>query len=186
MNRLVIIPDETHEALGIALKARLSGIAREINAHNLAQVMGTQALRSFHSVADDADDEWLLWANDGKGFVVALTTHVPKETIEGYARADAQEGMIARVMGHGRSESAMADQLEMADWTNLEMLCGRKIEAMASSPVYLFENTALVVSRISDEKTSTAPLKAPAELAALLGRLIEDRLIRATLGIEAL
>lgn len=186
MNRLVIIPDDAHEALGFSLKPRLVGIAREINAHNLAQVMGTQALRSFHAAADDPNSELLLWAAEGKNFVVALTTRAPKEQVEGCARADAEEGMIARVMGSGRSESAVAEDLEAADWTNLEMLRGGKIEAMASSPVFLFENATLVLSRISYEKIPTTPLRAPAELASLLGRLIEDRLIRATLGIESI
>jgi hypothetical protein len=186
MNRLVIIPDNACEALGNSLKARLAGIAREINAHNLAQVMGGHALRGFHSAAEDVDSELLLWAAEGKDFVVALTTRLPKEAIEGCARADAQDGMIARVMGSGRSESAIAEDLEAADWTNLEALRGSKIEAMAASPVFLFENCVLVLSRIRYQKAPLAPLRAPAELASLLGRLIEDRLIRATLGIESI
>jgi hypothetical protein len=186
MNRLVIIPDDAHEALGLSLKTRLVSIAREINAHNLAQVMGSHALRSFASAADDVNSELVLWAAGGKDFVVALTTRLPKEQIENCARADAHEGMIARVIGSGRSESATAADLEAADWTNLETLRGIKIESMASSPLFLFENCTLVLSRISYEKTLSSPLRAPAELAALLGRLIEDRLIRATLGIESI
>lgn len=186
MNRLVIIPDESHEAFGISLKPRLAAIAREINAHNLAQVMGTQALHCFHAATDDAESELLLWAAEGKGYGVALTNRAPKETVEGCARADGMEGMIARVMGHGRSESAVAEDLDATDWTNLEMLRGAKITAMAASPVFLFENGTLVLSRVRYGTSDAAPLKAPAETAALLGRLIEDRLIRASLGMEAL
>lgn len=182
MNRLVIIPDEAHEALGSALKPRLAGIAREINAHNLANVMGSHALRSFHSSAEDPQTELLLWAADGKDFVVALSTRFPKEEIEARARADAHEGMIARVMTSGRSETAAADDLEASDWTNLESLRGLRIGSMASSPVFLFENRTLVLSRVCYGRE---PAETPAEQASLIGRLIEDRLIRATLGLES-
>lgn len=185
MNRLVIIPDEAYEALGFSLKARLVGIAREVNAHNLAHVMGSHALRSFNSAAEVQESDLLLWAPDGKDFVVALATRLPKEEIEGRARADAQEGMIARVMGSGRSETGTSDDLEAADWTNLESLRGMKIEAMAASPVFLYENCTLVLSRVRYGGKYTDKLNAPSELASLLGRLIEDRLIRASLGIES-
>ncbi|MBC8126886.1 MAG: hypothetical protein H8M99_07050 [Gloeobacteraceae cyanobacterium ES-bin-144] len=185
MNRLVIIPNEAHEALGFSLKARLASIAREINAHNLAQVMGSHALRSFNSLEEDQENELLLWAIEGKDYVVALASRQPKDEIEGRARADAEEGMIARVICSGRSEITSANDLEAADWTNLETLRGKRIEEMASSPVFLFENCMLVLSRVRYGGKESRNLSTPAELASLLGRLIEDRLIRATLGIEA-
>lgn len=185
MNRLVIIPDEAHEALGTALRPRLAGIAREINAHNLVQVMGSHALRSFNASAGDEQTDLLLWAGDGKGWVVALATRMPREEIEGRARADADEGMVARVMSSGRSEVEAAGDLEAADWTNLESLRGMRIEAMASSPVFLFDNCALVLSRVCYGSGESAEISTPAETASLLGRLIEDRLIRATLGLES-
>lgn len=185
MNRLVIIPDEAHEALGSSLKPRLAGIAREITAHNLAHIMGSHALRCFNSSAEDQESELLLWAAEGKGFVVALATRPPREEIEGRARADAHEGMIARVMTSGRAEVATASDLEASDWTNLESLRGMRIEAMASSPVFLFENHALVLSRVRYGGGESAKPSTPAETASLLGRLIEDRLIRATLGLES-
>lgn len=188
MNRLVIIPDKAHETLGATLKPRLSAIVHEINASNLAQVMGDHSMRYFISEGAREISELLLWVGDGNGYAVGLSSRAPKGEVEGRGRAAASEGMIACVMASGRSESEKAFDLQASDWTNLESLRGLGIREMASTPVFLFESCTFVLSRVLyiGADMDDSALLPPAEMASTLGRLIEDRLIRATLGIEAI
>lgn len=188
MNRLVIVPDATLEAAGLALKLRLAAIAGEIDATNIPPFMGPHALRCLTwAAAENTDSEILLWAREKNGYAVAWASGTPREDVEGRGRADQMEGMIARIFETHRSESEGAHDLQAADWTNLERLRGATIDAMAASPVILFESCVAVLSRVryrgktANESTATAP----AESASLLARLIEDRLIRVTLGMES-
>ena len=188
MNRLVIVPDAALEAAGLALKSRLAAIAGEIDATNIQPFMGPHALRCLTWAAEkNADSEILLWAREKNGYAVAWASGTPREDVEGRGRADEMEGMIARVFESHHSESERAHDLQAADWTNLERLRGATIDAMAASPVILFESCVAVLSRVryraKTENETTAA--APAESASLLARLIEDRLIRATLGMES-
>ena len=188
MNRLVIVPDAALESAGLSLKSRLAGIAGEIDATNISQFMGPHALRCLTwAVARNPGFEILLWAREQNGYTVAWASGVPREEVEGRARADQMEGMIARIFESHRSESESAHELQAADWTNLERLRGAAIDAMAASPVILFESCVAVLSRVRyrgiAENETTA--MAPAESASLLARLIEDRLIRVTLGLES-
>lgn len=180
MSRLVIVPDERHEALGAELLPRLASIAREADAENIVRIIGAQGISLLESTAARTDGMLVLWARSGDGLAVAWGW----KDASGQAQADAGEGLIARVFGSGRSESAAADELELSEWSNIPALLSSEVFAMAVSPVHVFGNcvAALCTIRFSPEETQLPP---PSETASLLARLIEDRLIRMSIGIES-
>lgn len=187
MNRLVIIPDETHEALGAELKPRLAAIAREIAADNLSHLLSPQTTAWLESISSTAPGELLVWAPEGKSYAVAWTPKTQETELRSRARADAGAGMIAQVFQSNRSATATtADELEAAEWSNLEAILGARIAAMATSPVLIFGHCALAISIVQIGKSAEIPLLPPAENAALLARLVEDRLLRMALGLETI
>lgn len=183
MNRLVIVPEAKHEALAEELKPRLSGIAKEIDADNLSQVMSSQTVNLLEGFSKNSGGRVIVWAREGKGYAVGWISEDTEPTLRGRVRADAGEGMIAMVFESGRSVSEIAENLELGEWSNLGELLDASVAEMASSPVHVFGETAAVVSLIKGEE-GDMPLRAPAEIASLVARLIEDRLIRMSLGLE--
>lgn len=183
MNRLVIVPDPALEAAGAQLSTRLAAIVPEISADHLAQFLGTHALRCLAwAAAESPTAELILWGTDGTAHAVGWSsTGDPAR-----AQADGGEGLIARVAASQRSATEGAYDLQAAEWTNLERLRGATISAMAASPVILFGITTAVLSRVFYGRDEPAPLPTPpADTASLLGRLLEDSLIRSTLGMES-
>ncbi|MEP2776204.1 MAG: hypothetical protein ABJQ29_02995 [Luteolibacter sp.] len=183
MNRLVIVPEEKHEALAEELKPRLSGIAKEIDANNLAQVMSAQTVALLEDFSRNSGGRVMIWAREGKSYAIGWISDDTEPSLRGRVRADAGEGMIAMVFESGRSTSDTAANLELGEWSNLGELLDTPVGEMASSPVHVFGETAAVVSWVCG-KEGDLPLRAPAEVSALVARLIEDRLIRMSLGFE--
>jgi len=181
MNRLVIVPDEKHESLGAELKPKLAAIAREITANNLPQLMGERTLALLESIAARETCELLLWGREGNGYAVAWAGKACEADLRGKARADAGEGMVARVFESGRSETEVAEFLEISEWSNLAQLLGKSLSSMSASPVQVFDGCAVAVTRVNYGAGETPP---PSETASLLSRLIEDRLIRMSIGLE--
>jgi hypothetical protein len=185
MNRLVIVPNPQLEAAGVALKATLSTLVSEVNANNMIQLMGLLAHRTLSRVAAEADGtELILWARDGRDFTVAWTSAVTGDKLEGHARAANEEGLIARVYESHRSTSEATPHMQTADWTNLERIRGT-VSSMAASPVIAFETCIGVLCRVRYLGTDASEISPPAEGAGVLSRLIEDRLIRLSLGLES-
>ncbi len=182
MNRLVIVPDPVLEAAGAQLTTKLAAIVPEIGADHLPQFLGTHALRCLAWAAESPAAELILWGTDGTAHAVGWSsTGNPAR-----AQADGGEGLIARVAASQRSATEGAYDLQAAEWTNLERLRGAAISSMAASPVILFGITVAVLSRVFYGTDEPAPLPTPpADTASLLGRLLEDRLIRSTLGMES-
>lgn len=177
MSRLVIVPEESHEAMGAELLPRLAAIAREADADNITGIIGAQGIAVLESAAIRTDGTLLLWARQGEGYAVAWQGG-GKDLVE-RVRADAGEGLIARVFGSGRSESAAADVLELAEWSNLPVLFSGAIAAMAASPIHVFGSCVAALCVIGDG------IQPPSEAARLLARLTEDRLIRMSIGLES-
>jgi hypothetical protein len=181
MNRLVIVPEESHEALGAELRPRLAAVAREIRAGNLTQVLGAQALGLLtHFSSADLQ----LWAEEDKGYGIAWESVSRAVPLTGRARADAGEGMVARIFESGRSETAGSDELELAEWCNLPQLLTTPVAEMSASPVHVFGKCVAAVTSIREEP-GESPLPAPSEIASLLSLLIGDRLVRMSLGLDS-
>ncbi len=183
MSRIVIVPDESHETLCAALKPRLANISREIDANNLANLFSAQTSAWLETSALNSPGAFLVWAREGNGYAVAWTEEGIATELKGRARADAGEGLVARIFESGRSASLTADELDASEWTNLESLLGQNIFSMSASPVAVFGSCAAAVTLVAFTEYET-PMQPPAEAAALLARLIEDRLLRMSLGLE--
>lgn len=181
MNRLVIIPDETHEVIGAELRPRLSAIAKEIRAGNIAQTIGPQALGMLASFAGG---DSLLWARQGAGYQVAWENVAREVPLTNRAEADAAEGLIARVFESGRSETATSNELELSEWSNLQQFLTNPIAEISASPVTVFGTRVAVFTRMRCEP-GDAPLPPPSELASLVSLLIGDRLVRMSLGLDS-
>lgn len=185
MNRLVIVPDEKHEALGAEIMPRLTSISREIDANNLVGLLIPEALAMLEKSAKRDDGLLLVWAAEGKGFAPAWATErIPKD-IASRARADSGEGLIAQVFGSGRAAASGADELEISEWSNLESVIGEKVSAMSASPVFVYGNCVAAVVLTTTKAVDEAPLP-PSEISGLLAKLIEGSILRAVLGIESI
>lgn len=183
MKRLVIVPEKKHETLGKELKLRLSGIAKEVDADSLSQVMSVHTSNLLEEFGKNFGGRVLVWARDGKGYALGWISVDAEPSLRGRVRADAGEGMIAMVFESGRSVSEVSANLELNEWSNLGELILDPVAEMATSPVDVFGETVAVVSLVSGKEGEMA-LRAPAELSLLVARLIEDRLIRMALGFE--
>lgn len=183
MSRLVIVPEESHEALGAQLLPRLTVIAREADVHNITGLMGAHGITLLDGTAARTDGTLLLWARQGDAAYGVAWQGGGKDLVE-RAHADAGEGLIARVFGGGRSESSAAEDLELSEWSNLPALFPGHIGHMAASPVHVFGSCAAALCIIAGP-TPDSRLQAPSETASLLARLIEDRLIRMSIGLES-
>lgn len=181
MNRLIIVPEESHETMAAELRPRLAAIAREIRAENLTQVLGAQAAGLL---GDFAAGDMQVWAEDASGYSVAWENIARDVPLAGRGKADGGEGMIARVFNSGRSESAAAGDLELAEWSNLPQLLPTPVAGMSASPVHVFGKCVAVVSLIRKEPGGSRLLP-PAGFASLLSLLIGDRLLRMSLGLES-
>jgi hypothetical protein len=193
MERLVIVPDEKFEALVLSLKSRLPPIVDEVRAENLASLMGERSRRVLLGIADAGQgQELLLWARSDRAYVVAWTSLPPESEVVGTATADPVAGLINRLFASGRSDVESREDLQATTWTNLQEKRGRALHSMAASPVILFGKCAAAVSLAQYQteqivKTlDQSDVVRVAEVASLLARLLEDRLLRAALGIESL
>lgn len=193
MERLVIVPDEKLEPLAISLRARLPAIADEARAENLASLMGERSRRFLLGIVDTGEQqELLLWGRSERGYVVVWTSLRPESEVVGTVTADQASGFISRIFASGRSDVESGEDLQAATWTNLEEKRGRLLHSMAASPVILFGKCAAAVALAQyqvegDVKTlDQSDAVRVAEAASLLARLLEDRLLRAALGIESL
>ena len=187
MERFVIVPDEKLEPLVLLLKAKLPNIAAEIRAEHLADLIDSVARRALRDAARPASiDEILIWGLSGNGFLAAWSSLVPENEVVGTATAAAEEGLIARVFASSRSDAQAAPGLAAGNWTNLEQRRGRMIASMAATPLLLFGKPVAVLSLVTyqkDEPQSLPGTSAATEAAVLLVRLIEDRLLRSSLGL---
>jgi len=182
MNRLVIVPEPSLEAAGLQVATKLAAIVSDISAAQLSESLGRHALRCLAwAVAEDPSAELILWGNDGADHALAWTS------ADGVTRAqaDGNDGLIAHVAASQRSAAEGAYELQAGEWTNLERMRGVSISAMAASPVVAFGTTVAVLSRVLYGTEESGPPAPPADTASLLGRLVEDRLIRATLGMDS-
>ena len=191
--RLVIVPDETLEPLTLALRTKLTGIAAALTAENVGAALGEQGLRMLDRLANRRPEcEVILWGISARSYLAAWTSREPEDEVTLVVSADMELGLVARVGQalHARHTVLHSGpELRAADWTNLEARRGRSLAWMAASAIITFERCVAVVSVHeyrgdhvagpgADEKTALT------EVADLAGRLIEDCLIRATLGLE--
>jgi len=191
MDRLVIVPDEKLEPLVLSLKARLSAIVGEVRAENIADVIGEDTRLLPTLAQGGAGQELLLWARSARAFLAAWTSR-PFDAIAGVATADLDVGLISQVFASGKSVLQAGAEVQANQWTNLEETRGQVIDGMAASPVFIFGKcaAALALAAYRGEGNSSAVthegLARLAEAASVVGRLLEDRLLRATLGFELL
>jgi hypothetical protein len=191
MERLVIVPDEQVDRF--ALQARLRAIAGEVKAENLAYLMGEQSARVLlNGMHATEKQEVLVWGRSDRSFLVSWTSLTPLEEVAGVLASDHEEGLVSQVFESGQTVVQNADELRGATWTNLTEIRGRAIGSMAGAPVSLFGRPTAVLTLVG-YREGDAPGYLSFEdaarltrVASLLARLLEDRLIRAALGLETL
>jgi len=193
MNRLVIVPDEKFEPLASTLKGRLSAVAGELKSEHFAGLMNELCRRVLLGfVRNRSDQELLLWGCSDGPFRVAWTSLPPESEVLNIVTAARDAGLPARVRESGQPATQTAGELQAGAWTNLEERRGRALDSMVASPVFVFDKCPAVLSLASYRTggepriPSHADLVDLTETASLLARLIEDRLVRACLGLEML
>lgn len=186
MNRLVIVPDPMMETAGLALRPRLVALASELDANNILHAMGPLAVRLLEKIsAEWPDFDLLLFAPEGTDHALAWISSSDADALIGKVRASSDEGLVARASESQRSYSVLAPDVHADEWTNLERLRGQTIVAFTASPVVVFETTVAVLCRVRHHGSGEFDRVPPAETAPALARLIEDRLIRLSLGLES-
>ena len=190
MSRLLIVPDEKYEALSLDLKARLGAIAKELRWDHLADLIGTDGAFLLRPDAGDELIEIQIWGKSPTAFVVVWTSKGQRDVTIGTVTAELGRGLINQVFESERPEVKADDFLNASDWTNLETQRGAKLRSMSAHPITIFGRCVAVLS-VSEFQTSRPATdakqgnaKAAAAAALLLGRLMEDRLIRSSLGFN--
>jgi hypothetical protein len=191
MERLVIVPDEQVDRF--ALQARLRAIAGEVKAENLAYLMGEQSARVvLNGMHPSERQEVLVWGRSERSFLAAWTSLTPLEEVAGALASDNEEGLVSQVFESSQTVVQNDDELRGATWTNLTEIRGRAIRSMAGSPVTLFGRPTAVLTLVEYREGDTPgsltfdDAARLTRVALLLARLLEDRLIRAALGLETL
>lgn len=193
MNRLIVVPRQKQEELALELLADLKANAARLRAENLAGFMGAVEIGTLTRAAAHAAPgahELLVWARADRGYGVAWTSLEPTEDMVGAASAEPEEGLVSEVFASGRTEFRTADELQTEGWTNAEKRRGRPIRGMVASPVFVGGECVAVLTLVQygpDAAAGTFGREDAGALTAeatLLGRLLEDRLIRILSGLN--
>jgi hypothetical protein len=191
MNRLVIIPDRALELRAPEIALQLATLVDQIRADTLAGLIPESDLEFLAQTLKVLDeDELSIWAPCDRGYSVVWTSREPKSEMVGSASANPEEGLISRIFASGRSTRETAPDLQASSWSNIEKRRGQTVSSMAGSPVFIASKCAAILAVIqyqaSDNRASLADedLGLLATAASILGRLLEDRLIRALIGLK--
>jgi hypothetical protein len=192
-SRLVIVPSETMEPIALPLRAQLASLAGTLDAGNIVEAMGRQAIALIERLHDAVSNgEVIVWARSEPSFLAAWTSREPETEVVHSASSDAMQGLVSEVFESRRTKVRAEPELRAGDWTNLEQRRGFAIAQMAASPLVVFERCVAVITTIHYRSVQPAVHLSGGEAselavtAGVVSRLIEDRLIRALLGLEPL
>lgn len=191
MSRLLIIPDEKFQALVPDFKARLLDITRQLRPEHVGHLLESDGAFIASTLANDEDSrEFQIWARSPTGFVIVWSSKGKRDVAVGTVTAELGRGLINQVFESARAEAKSGGYLNASDWTNFETKRGASLLRMAACPITVFGLCAGVLSlsqfaatsaveSIGEEETQIA-----GTAASLASRLIEDRLVRACLGLS--
>jgi hypothetical protein len=190
---LVIVPSEMMEALLLPLRAQLAALAGGLTAGNIATAMGALAPGLLERLRDGTPErEVIVWARSEPSYLAAWTSREPEAEVVQSASAAGGEGLVSEVFESRRTTVRAEPELRAGDWTNLAERRGLTVTRMAASPVVVFDRCAAVVTIIhyrtdaGGAEPNAGETSELAMTAGIVSRLLEDRLLRAVLGLEAL
>jgi hypothetical protein len=192
MNRLVIVPDEKFEPLVLDLKTRMVALAKELRSEHLTELVGVEAVHLLRDAAlSEKHCEVLVWGRSERAYIAAWTSSVQNtQQTFGEVTADGSRGLLHQVFESNRADSKSAEELNASVWTNLEAKRGRIIGSMVAHPIVLFRRCVAVLTVVRYvEPGVSAHLRyedavQAAAASSLLMRLLEDQLIRSSLGLD--
>src|ERR1700730_18254863 len=97
MERLVIVAEEKDIQLGRSLLLRVTEIARQVTAQNIASLVGERMLRHAEKKDESLKSEIVLWGRADRHFLAAWTSVSPRSEIVEIALCQSDLGLVAEV-----------------------------------------------------------------------------------------
>lgn len=183
---LNVVPTPDHEASGITLRPRLSGIAGEVTARNLPELIGPSCVAALDAFAARSSSIWILWAHIDDQFGIAWLSDASLSHAASQIRADGDRGIIADTAASGMPADEDAQELDLSSFSNLEAVAHVQAAHLHARAVAAHEANVAVLTAITVSGDDVADFLPDAlgDGAALISRLIEDSILRLALGID--
>jgi hypothetical protein len=195
--RLTLLPDRRLSVHASVLAERLKSIAEGITADNFASLLDGTMRYLLQAAFDNAEaDEGSVWlVNESlAALVLAYNTGPNSDKLVGRFRQPLTAGHISMVFANEQSFIENEVYKTAAHDKSLDRLLEVQTNAMIAVPFYFFEACRGVVSCVqligssygnpNGRRFDNSDERAIRNAAVALGRLLEHRIMRVTLGLE--
>jgi hypothetical protein len=188
MERLVIVAEEKDSQFGKSLLLRMTEIARQITAQNIASLVGERMLHYAEKKDENLDSEIVLWGRADKHFLAAWTSLSPRSEIVEIALCQSDSGLVTEVFSTESARTLEEPLLQAPSFTNLGDRRGKPVFSMRGLPFSVFGQCLGVLTWVGYEPRSPAlddNDNEVSELAMIFGRLAELKMMNMCLGIDS-
>jgi hypothetical protein len=187
MERLVIVAEEKDIQWGRSLLLRVTEIARQVTAQNIASLMGERLLHHAEKKDKSLETEIVLWGRAEQNFLAAWTSVSPQSEIVDIALCQLDSGLVAEVFSTETARSLEEPLLQASSFTNLGDRRGKSVIAMRGLPITVFGQCIGVLTWVAYEtQLSSSPGESNevSELALIFGQFSELKILKMCLGMD--
>jgi hypothetical protein len=187
MERLVIVAEEQHVQWGNFLLLRVTQIAGQVNAQNIASLIGERVLLYAEKKDENLESEIVLWARADEHFSAAWTSVSPRSEIVEIAQCQSDLGLVAEIFATESARSMGEPLLQASSFTNLGERRGKPVTAMRGLPILAFGRCIGVLTWVGYGEQPVVPFDESnkiSELAMIFGRVSELKILKTCLGME--
>jgi hypothetical protein len=188
MERLVIVAEDKDLQWGRSLLLRAGEIARQIDAQNIASLIGERALHQAETNAEHPMPELVLWGRAGRQFLAAWTSVSPDSEVVAVAQCQSEGGLVAEVFAAGSSRFQQEPLLQAPSFTNLGDRRGTPVRSMRGLPISVFGQCIGVLTWVEYDTPSGPASEEDRDVsrwAMAFGRFSELKILKMCLGMDA-
>jgi len=197
-SQLSLLPAGKFVALVPELRRHLALVAESITAQNFASILD-ESMRRLIAVTFDqiSASEGSIWLHDNSdsSLVIALNTGPNAEKLVGHFRQPLSAGIVSMVFSSEQSFVENEVYKNSQQDKSLDSMLNLRTESMIATPFYFLAECRGVITGVQLQASDTTEqalfsgfsqrdLAAVRHLAALLGRLVDDAVLRAVVGLR--
>ena len=188
MERLVIVADEKDIQCGRSLLFRVTEIARQITAQNIASLIGERVLHHAEKKDQNSEAELVLWGRAEQHFLAAWTSVSPQSEIVDIALCQFDSGLVAEVFSTESARFLEEPLLQAPTFTNLGDRRGKPAMSMRGLPISVFGQCIGVLTWVEYGTQLSPPSDENDEAskwAMIFGRFSELKILKMCMGMDA-